>query len=102
MAIFIVFVLVLPSSQKDLSMPTLVSLATSIPLFQCPFAKTFVPACPDISNASDEESLDRARTCLMERMHLFNEVSACTRTHAQILASKQLKFDECFQAMKKL
>ncbi|CAH1426469.1 unnamed protein product [Lactuca virosa] len=102
MTIFVVFVSVLSSSQNDISIPTLVSLVASLPLFQCPFAMTSVPAYLEIVNASDEESLDRARTCLMERMHLLNEVSARTQTLAQILSSKQLKFDECFQAMKKL
>ncbi|CAH1422772.1 unnamed protein product [Lactuca virosa] len=93
---------VLSSSQKDLSISTLVSLSAPLPNFQHPFTKTSTPASPEIATASDEESLDKARSCLMEGMHLLNEVSARTQTCIQILASKQLNFEECFQAMKRL
>ncbi|CAH1421384.1 unnamed protein product [Lactuca virosa] len=90
------------SSKKDLAMPTIVSLVASLPYFQRPFTKTSVLAIPEIATASNEENLKKARTCWMEGMHLVNEVSSHTRTHAQILALKQLKFEECFQFMKKL
>ncbi|CAH1443888.1 unnamed protein product [Lactuca virosa] len=57
---------------------------------------------PNTSQQIDKESHDRAHTCLMEGMHFLNEVSACTRICAQILASKQLHIEEFFQAMKNL
>ncbi|CAH1422345.1 unnamed protein product [Lactuca virosa] len=80
--------IVLPSSQKDLTIPTLVSLAASLPYFQRSFIETSVPTSPKIENTSDEEILDRSHTCLMERMYFLDEVSACTQTRAQILALK--------------
>lgn len=84
--ILVIFVLVLSSSQKDLAMPTLVSLVVLIPYFYHPFTKTSLPESPKIATPSDKDILDRARTCLMEGMHLLNEVSTRTRTRAQILA----------------
>lgn len=85
---FVVCVSVLPSSYKDLTIPTLVYLVASLPNFQCPFTKTSMPASPEIATVSDEESLDKVRSFLMEGMDLLNEVYARTWTCAQILASK--------------
>lgn len=53
---------------------------------------TYIPKSLDIANDSDEESLDRAHSYLMERIHLLNEVSCRTRNWSSILVVKQLKF----------
>ncbi|CAH1438175.1 unnamed protein product [Lactuca virosa] len=66
---------------KEATMPTLVTLAASLPRFKHPFAMTSVPKSPfETGVASDEEALDKARSCLMEGMHLLNEVFVRTKT----------------------
>lgn len=51
---------------------------------------TSIPKGVKLVDASNEESLDRARSCLMEGIHLLNEVSCRTRQQAIILFGKQL------------
>ncbi|CAH1444466.1 unnamed protein product [Lactuca virosa] len=64
--------------------------------FQCPFAITSIPKGHELANSSDEESIDRARSCLMVGIHPLNEVSCHTRQRANILVGQQSKFEEAF------
>ncbi|CAH1442907.1 unnamed protein product [Lactuca virosa] len=59
----------LPSSEKDALMPTLVTFTTSLPQFQRTISRTPIPKGPKLASVSNEESLDRAHSCLMEGMH---------------------------------
>ncbi|CAH1421616.1 unnamed protein product [Lactuca virosa] len=69
-------------TRKEATMPTLVTLSSSLPQLQHPFAMTSVLKSPfETGVVSDEEALDKARSCLMEGMHLLNEVYACTKAH---------------------
>ncbi|CAH1424440.1 unnamed protein product [Lactuca virosa] len=68
---------------KEATMPTLITLTASLPQFQRPFAITSVPNNPfQTGVASDEEALDKARSCLMEGIHLLNEVSLRTKARS--------------------
>lgn len=88
---------------KQATMPALVSLATSHPQFQCPFIVTSVPPHPfQTGVATDEEVLDKARSCLMEGMYLLNEVSLCTKAHSDELSKCQVVFDEALEGLKQL
>ncbi|CAI9274009.1 unnamed protein product [Lactuca saligna] len=62
--------------------------------------RTTSPKGSECADACDEESLYRARSCLMERIHSLNEISFHARKHASILVGKQLKFEEAFQVLK--
>ncbi|CAH1445983.1 unnamed protein product [Lactuca virosa] len=63
----------IPSFGKEAPLPRLVTFASSLPEFQCPFAMTSIPKGLELADASNEESLDRACSCLMEGIHLLNE-----------------------------
>ncbi|CAI9271382.1 unnamed protein product [Lactuca saligna] len=72
---------------KEAMIPTLFTLAAPLPLFQHPFIVTSVPNSPfETGVASDEEALDKARSCLIEGLHLFNEVSAHARACTEHLS----------------
>lgn len=75
-------------------MPMFVTLATSLPQFQRPFVPTTIPKSFELESASEEKTLDIARSYLMEGMHLLNEVSSCTKEQTEFLPSHQLKFEE--------
>ncbi|CAI9261476.1 unnamed protein product [Lactuca saligna] len=92
----------IPSSSKEALIPTFVSLAVSLPQFQRPFTTTAVPKSPELASDSDEETLDNARSHLMEDMHPLNEVSACTKVGTELLAQCQVKFEEGLQKLKEL
>lgn len=92
----------IPSSQKEVVMPTLVTLAASLQKFQCPFATTIIPKSPKLSNVSDEESLDKARSYLIEGIHLLNEASTRTKARTDFITNHQLKFEEGMWSLKQL
>lgn len=84
-------------------MPTMVTLATSLLHFQHPSAMTSVPkSLFEMGVMSDEEALDKARSCLMEGMHLLNEVSTRVRAHTEQLSQCQVVFEEALEGLKQL
>ncbi|CAH1451954.1 unnamed protein product [Lactuca virosa] len=88
---------------KEAAMPTLITLAASLPQFQRPFVVISVPKSPFQNGVvSDEEALDKARSCLMEGMHLLNEVSVHTKACSEQLAQHQIIFDEALEGLKQL
>ncbi|CAH1420822.1 unnamed protein product [Lactuca virosa] len=80
----------------------LVTLVSSLSQFQCPFAATTIPKSPKPTSASDEETIDRSQSYLMEGMHFLSEVSSRTKAQTELLTSHQLKFEEGLQALKPL
>ncbi|CAH1445591.1 unnamed protein product [Lactuca virosa] len=59
---------------------------------------TSVPKNPfEMGVASDEEALDRARSCLMKGMHLLNEVSVRMKACSEQLSQRQIVFDEALE-----
>ncbi|CAH1446923.1 unnamed protein product [Lactuca virosa] len=90
-------------TRKEAIMSTLVTLAASLPRFQHPFFVTSVANSPfETWVASDEEALDKAQSCLMEGMHLLNEVPVRTKAHSDELAQLQIVFDEALEELKQL
>ncbi|CAH1426601.1 unnamed protein product [Lactuca virosa] len=85
---------------SEAPLPNLVTFAALLPQFQREFATTTIPKSLELADASNEENLDRDRSCLMEGIHLLNKMSFHTRNHAILLAAKQLKFEEAFKALK--
>ncbi|KAL4562380.1 hypothetical protein LXL04_034582 [Taraxacum kok-saghyz] len=85
----------LPSCSS--SIPTLVSLAATLPSFQRPFVTSSVGRTPGLGDLSEEEGLDRARSMLLEGIHWANGVMLRQRTRASVLAAQQA---EC-ERMKK-
>ncbi|KAL4588110.1 hypothetical protein LXL04_000989 [Taraxacum kok-saghyz] len=85
----------LPSCSS--SIPTLVSLAATLPSFQRPFVTSSVGRTPGLGDLSEEEGLDRARSMLLEGIHWANGVMLRQRTRASVLAVQQA---EC-ERMKK-
>ncbi|CAH1427068.1 unnamed protein product [Lactuca virosa] len=59
-----------------------------------------IPKSPEPANDSNEESLNRSCSYLMEAIHLPSEVSCHTRKRASILSKKQQRFDEAFPTLK--
>ncbi|CAH1417968.1 unnamed protein product [Lactuca virosa] len=93
----------LSKGRKEATMPTLVTLVASLPQFQHPFSMTSVPKSPfETRVASDEEALDKARSCLMEGMHVLNEVYARTRARTEQLSQCQIVFEEALEGLKQL
>lgn len=92
----------IPSSGGEASIPTLVSLATSLPQFQRPFTTTVVPISPKLASASDEDTLDKVRSHLMKDMYLLYEVSARTKVRTELLAQRHVKFDQFLRKLKDL
>ncbi|CAH1438293.1 unnamed protein product [Lactuca virosa] len=88
---------------KEATIPTLVTLAASFPRFQHPFAVTSIPKSPfQTGVAFDEEALDKARSCLMDGMHLLNEVSRRARARTEQLSQRQIVFEEALEGLKRL
>lgn len=87
-------------TEKEATMPTLVTLAASLPQFQHPFAMKSVPKSPSEMVTYDEEALEKARSCLMEGMHLLNEVFVCTRARTEQLFWCQIVFEEAMEGLK--
>ncbi|CAH1450089.1 unnamed protein product [Lactuca virosa] len=88
---------------KNATMPTLVSLADSLPQFQHPFIVTSVPPSPfQTEVATDEEALDKARACLMEGIYLLNEVFIRTKARSDELSKCQVDFNEALRELKQL
>lgn len=73
------FIAVISSSGKEALTSTLVNLAASLPQFQRPFTTTTVIRCPELVSASDEETLDKDRSHIMDGIHHLNEVSTCSK-----------------------
>lgn len=84
----------IPFFGKMALMPTIVTLVALLPQFQRRFAKTTIPRSLELVSASNEETLDKARSYLMEGVHLLNDVSTRTKAHTELLASPKLKFEE--------
>lgn len=59
------FTTMIPCSCKKASIPTVASLATSLPLFQHPFTTTTVPRSLELASSSDKETLGKDRSHLM-------------------------------------
>ncbi|CAH1438034.1 unnamed protein product [Lactuca virosa] len=83
-------------------MPTLVTLAASLPQFQRPVAATNIPKTPDPAIAYDKEALDRAQSYLMERMYLLNEVSARIKARACLLGGDNVDVQALKETLKSL
>ncbi|KAL4581969.1 hypothetical protein LXL04_006503 [Taraxacum kok-saghyz] len=83
----VIFNLPLPSCSS--SLPTLVSLAATLPSFQRPFVTSSVGRTPGLGELSEEEGLDRARSMLLEGIHWANGVMLRQRTRASVLAAQQ-------------
>lgn len=84
-------------------MPTMVTLAASLPQFQHHCAMTSVLKSPfETQIASNEEALDKTRSCLMEGMHLLNKVTVHTRARTDQLSKCQIVFEEDLEVSKQL
>ncbi|CAI9271982.1 unnamed protein product [Lactuca saligna] len=84
-------------------MPTLITLAASIPQFQRPFTVTIVPPNRfQIGVLSDEEALDKSRPCLMEGVYLLNEVSLRKKTCSEELFQCQVVLEKDLEGLKQL
>lgn len=68
-------------------MPTLVTFFASLSQFHRPLNATTIPKSPEPSSASNEETIDRAWSYLMEGMYLLNEVSSHTKARTELIAS---------------
>lgn len=68
-------------------MPTLVTFVASLSQFHRPFNATTIPKSPELASASNEKTIDRAWSYLIEGMHLLNEVSSHTKAQIELLAS---------------
>ena len=88
---------------KEATMPTLITLAASLPQFQHPFTMTSVPPNRfQTGVASDEDALDKARSCFMEGMYLLSEVSLRMKTCSEELSKRQVVFDKALEGLKQL
>ncbi|KAL7611778.1 hypothetical protein Lser_V15G06816 [Lactuca serriola] len=84
-------------------MPTLITLAASLPQFQHPFTMTSVPPNRfQTGVASNEDALDKARSCFMEGMYLLNEVSLRMKKCSEELSKRQVVFDKALEGLKQL
>ncbi|KAL4564951.1 hypothetical protein LXL04_029029 [Taraxacum kok-saghyz] len=81
------------------SIPTLVSLAATLPAFQRPYVVSPVGRVPGLGDMSKEEGLDRARSLLLEGMHWVNGVMLRQRTRASVLAAQQVECDRVKKSM---
>ncbi|KAL4563550.1 hypothetical protein LXL04_027593 [Taraxacum kok-saghyz] len=81
------------------SIPTLVSLAATLPTFQRPYVVSPVGRVPGLGDMSEEEGLDRARSLLLEHIHWVNGVMLRQRTRASILAAQQVECDRVKKSM---
>ena len=59
-----------------------------------------MPTLVTFADVPDEERLDKACSCLMDGIHLLNEVSCRTRNRSSLLTAKHLKFKEAFHALR--
>ncbi|CAI9263229.1 unnamed protein product [Lactuca saligna] len=69
----------IPSYGKKASIPTLANLVASLPQFQHPFTTTIIRRSPELASASDEETVGKYRSHIMEGIRLLNEVFAHTK-----------------------
>ncbi|KAL4589478.1 hypothetical protein LXL04_002385 [Taraxacum kok-saghyz] len=93
------FVFIVSVAGSSPSIPTLVSLAATLPAFQRPYVVSPVGRVPVLGDMSEEEGLDRARSLLLEGMHWVNGVMLRQRTRASVLAAQQVECDRVKKSM---
>ncbi|KAL4574893.1 hypothetical protein LXL04_021733 [Taraxacum kok-saghyz] len=81
------------------SIPTLVSLAATLPAFQRPYIASSVGRVPGLGELSEEEGLDRARSLFLEGIHWANGVMLRQRTRASVLAAQQTECERLKKSM---
>lgn len=77
----------IPSFRKAVEMPTMVTLAASLSQLHQPYVVTSMSKSPMLVESTDEETLDKARSHLLEGMQLLNEVYARTKARTSHLAA---------------
>ncbi|CAH1445531.1 unnamed protein product [Lactuca virosa] len=83
-------------------MPTLVTIGASLLQIYRPYVVTGIPNSPLLAEGTEEETLDKAHSHLLEGMHILNEVFSRTKARSKYLAACQLKFEQDFEGLQQL